>query len=162
MFVPPIFFLKKAKKLFLFFCVHILFLYISFPFFSFFFPFPKIFSSPFTTLSFMKVRSSSRGLKITSLVVLSPVLLILFSLVYIFLVFIYSNIMSWCHPTIQPLSSQSSLSRVATSSTVSIYHHHCSSKLPQLTILKRVNFFSRLRQSPLVWCVLIKDGLIFF
>jgi hypothetical protein len=103
----------------------------------------------------MKVRSSSRGLKITSLVVLSPVLLILFSLVYIFLVFIYSNIMSWCHPTIQPLSSQSSLSRVATSSTVSIYRHHCSSKLPQLTILKRVNFFSRLRQSPLVWCVIL-------
>jgi hypothetical protein len=90
-----------------------------------------------------------RGLQITSIVVLSPVLLIMLSLVSMLFFSIYSQLTSWLFQT-TPTQQQLLFIRNITTD-ISIPQR--TNK--QYTIAKRARFFLRLRQSPIIWTIII-------
>lgn len=94
-----------------------------------------------------------RGLQITSIVVLSPVLLIMLSLISMLLLSIYSQLTSWLFQTNQV---QQHLLYIRNISTTDIaIPHQRTNKQYNHTIVKRARFFSRLRQSPITWTIII-------
>lgn len=100
-----------------------------------------------------------RGLQITSLVVLSPVLLIMISLISILVISIYSHINSWFFQTttaiiphvLQQQQQQQLITIRNVSSDISIPYQRNFNTSKQL---KRIRLFSRLRQSPMTWTIL--------
>ncbi|KAI9354904.1 hypothetical protein BD770DRAFT_127862 [Pilaira anomala] len=91
---------------------------------------------------------TSRGLQITSIVVLSPVLLILISLISILFLSIYSHI--------QSILSTQTLQR--DSADMIILQQQRSFNH---TKSKRFRFFSKSRQSPMTWCIIIICYLVY-
>jgi hypothetical protein len=87
---------------------------------------------------------TSRGLKLASFVVLSPILLIVLSLFSILIVFIFSHLTSW-YPIMKIFSPLISLT-YATSTT---YPLHCTKSA------RKTSLYTRLRRSPFVWCIIL-------
>ncbi|CEP18374.1 hypothetical protein [Parasitella parasitica] len=100
-----------------------------------------------------------RGLQITSFVVLSPVLLIMISLISMLVVAIFSHVNSWLFQTSattavqqpQQAQLQQLITIRNTSSDISIPYQRNFSSTKQT---KRIRLFSRLRQSPMTWTIL--------
>ncbi|KAL9536932.1 hypothetical protein MBANPS3_012238 [Mucor bainieri] len=101
-----------------------------------------------------------RGLQITSLVVLSPVLLIMISLISMLVISIYSHVNSWLFQTTATttaliphvLQQQQQLLAIRNvSSDISIPYQRNLNTNKQF---KRIRLFSRLRQSPMTWTIL--------
>ncbi|KAL0140667.1 hypothetical protein V8B55DRAFT_1509420 [Mucor lusitanicus] len=101
-----------------------------------------------------------RGLQITSLVVLSPVLLIMISLISMLVISIYSHVNSWLFQTATTtttamiphvLQQQQLLAIRNASSDISIPYQRNLNTNKQF---KRIRLFSRLRQSPMTWTIL--------
>jgi hypothetical protein len=93
-----------------------------------------------------------RGLQITSIVVLSPVLLIMLSLISMLLFSIYSQLSSWLFQTTQV---QQQLLFIRNISTDIAIPRQRTNKQYNHTIVKRARLFSRLRQSPITWTIII-------
>ncbi|CAO3646171.1 unnamed protein product [Mucor fragilis] len=102
-----------------------------------------------------------RGLQITSLVVLSPVLLIMISLISMLVISIYSHVNSWLFqtaatttaiiPHVLQQQQQQLLAIRNVSSDISIPYQRNLNTNKQF---KRIRLFSRLRQSPMTWTIL--------
>ncbi|KAI8986463.1 hypothetical protein BDB01DRAFT_785753 [Pilobolus umbonatus] len=100
----------------------------------------------------------TRGLKITSIIVLSPILLIILSLICILCYSTCSYLMELYQPTTNleakdfiPTSLPIRLSLTAQSTHSPQHSKYCK----QIYSIKRLGIFSRIRQSPLAWCIII-------
>ncbi|KAI8644629.1 hypothetical protein BD408DRAFT_413016 [Parasitella parasitica] len=94
-----------------------------------------------------------RGLQITSFVVMSPVLLIMISLISILVVAIFSHVNSWLFQTTASAAvlQQQLITIRNVSSDISIPYQRNLNTNKQI---KRIRLFSRLRQSPVTWSIL--------
>ncbi|KAF7729745.1 hypothetical protein EC973_003823 [Apophysomyces ossiformis] len=106
---------------------------------------------------------TSRGLRIISLIVLSPVVLILISLIAIFTTSIYTYLRSWCLSNFhsQLLTSQS-IARVVSAAIV--YHARQNPWDEALTSyhapVKRMRWLSRIKRSPWMACAVVMLALV--